>query len=232
MKEQIISTINDFHSILNKYRKSSRYKYRGQANCNWGLIPKAGRNPYNNFDDTDLFKHWKRRSPAYIEKELLSDWELLSIAQHTGLPTRLLDWTHNPLVATFFATVDNKTEDGAIYIYKPDKHLNTNLITPFELQKGKIKVGFYHPISSSNRIINQLGHFSVHALPTTELNDQTKEGHLERIIIKAELKTEITFMLNQYGVNYLTLFPDLEGLSKHLSWFAENHQYWDNTFEE
>ena len=34
-------------------------------------------------------------------------------------------------------------------------------------------------------------------------------------------------MVHQYGINYLTLFPDLDGLSKHLSWFIENNKYWD-----
>ena len=87
------------------------------------------------------------------------------------------------------------------------------------------------PNSSSSRIINQLGYFSVHGNPKLALNDKTKEGTLEKIIIKKEIKKDLMFMLNQYGINYLTLFPDLEGLSKHLGWFAENYNYWDNSFE-
>lgn len=47
------------------------------------------------------------------------------------------------------------------------------------------------------------------------------EEDIEKIIISKRFKREIARMLNQYGINYLLLFPDLEGLSKHLSWFYE-----------
>jgi len=232
MKEIEIKSIDDFHKRLDNYRKSSWFKFRGQSDSTWELIPKAGRSPYTNVSDIDSFEHWTRRAVAYLDKESNTEWELLAIAQHTGLPTRLLDWTHNPLVAAFFATAENTDRDGAIFIYKPEARLIHKMVGPFELDKYKIKVGFHQPNASSSRIVNQLGYFSVHDKPSQALNDKTKNGHLEKLIIKSELKKELMFMLNQYGVNYLTLFPDLEGLSKHLSWFAENYSYWDRTFDE
>jgi hypothetical protein len=58
------------------------------------------------------------------------------------------------------------------------------------------------------------------------MNESNANGKLERIVVSKKIKKEIIFMLNQYGVNYLTLFPDLEGLSKHLCFFAENSSYW------
>lgn len=47
-----------------------------------------------------------------------SVWELLTVAQHHGLPTRLLDWTHNPMIAAHFVTDAPETLDidGAIWI--------------------------------------------------------------------------------------------------------------------
>lgn len=231
MKEIEIKSIDDFHKRIEKYRKTTWFKFRGQSDVNWELIPKAGRIPYTNVSDISLFIHWKRRATSHLKKEINSEWEFLAIAQHTGLPTRLLDWTHNPLVAAFFATAENMEKDGAIYIYNPNTVISHDLINPFEIEITK-KIEFHQPNSSSSRIINQLGYFSVHSSPKMSLNDKTKDGTLEKLIIKKELKKELMHMLNQYGLNYLTLLPDLEGLSKHLAWFAENYEYWDNTFEE
>ena len=150
-----------------------------------------------------------------------------SVAPLTGA------WIETPprSVAAFFATSENYDVDGAIYIYNPDSIINHEIAEPFDYDEKEKKVKFHLPNSSSSRIINQLGYFSVHGNPKLALNDKTKEGTLEKIIIKKEIKKDLMFMLNQYGINYLTLFPDLEGLSKHLGWFAENYNYWDNSFE-
>lgn len=231
MIEYKIQDINDLHNRFETYRKSSTYKFRGQSDSEWELLPKAGRKPFTNVDDFEIFSHWKRRAVAYIDTNNKTDWEMLAIAQHNGLPTRLLDWTHNPLVAAFFASIDNEVCDGAIYVYKPIKFLINETFSPFDLKKQGIKIGFLQPNSSSNRLINQFGYFSAHSNPKLALNEKTKTGVLEKIIIKKSLKKEIIFMLNHYGINYLTLFPDLEGLSKHLSWFTENYKYWKSTLE-
>ena len=53
-------------------------------------------------------------------------------------------------------------------------------------------------------------------------------GKLEKIIIRKTIKKELLFNLNHYGINYLQIYPDLEGLSKHLCWFSENYDYWTN----
>jgi len=52
----------------------------------------------------------KGNTPDYIEYKL----EVLSIMQHYGALTRLLDWTYSPFIATFFA-LDGAKNDFAIY---------------------------------------------------------------------------------------------------------------------
>lgn len=64
------------------------------------------------------------------------------------------------------------------------------------------------------------------------MSESNSFGELEKIIISKVLKEELTFTLNQYGINYLTIYPDLEGLSKHLSWHGSNSKYWDNKIFE
>ncbi len=61
-----------------------------------------------------------------------SVWYLLAIAQHYGLPTRLLDWSFSPLVAAYFATRSGDTEhDGAIWALDYRK-LHADLPDPYQ----------------------------------------------------------------------------------------------------
>jgi len=229
MKVTTLKSVDQLHKYLDKFRKSSVFKFRGQSDELWTLTPKAGRETFSKVSDADSFGHWKRRALSYLERENYSEWELLAIAQHTGLPTRLLDWTHTPLVAVFFAVIDNHQKDGALYVYKPKFYITDEKKMPFDLDT---EIGLFQPTTSSNRLANQYGYFTIHKNPGTALDDTTKDGYLEKLIIPVNLKLELTHMLNQYGINYLTLFPDLEGLSRHLSWFAENYDYWDRNFDE
>jgi hypothetical protein len=228
MKITTLEYPDQIFPLFTKYRKSTSFKFRGQSNSEWRLVPKAGRETLKDQDDQLLFKHWKRRAIAFLKKDNLNNWELLAIANHYGVPTRLLDWSQNPLIATLFCCMENFEKDGAVFICHPVKYADTVKLEPFNVEQDRVL--FIQPNASSFRIINQLGYFSIHNKPSLELSEESGKVPIEKVIIPKIFKKEIVFILNQFGINNLLIYPDLDGLSKHLIWFYENYEYWDGTF--
>ena len=99
---------------------NEEYWYRGHSNVSYELIPTVlrpiseGEKTY--FNEEKLLSEFVRRHPA-SRKEHQSPLELLTYAQHYGLPTRLLDWTENLLVALYFCCC-NPRSDGKLYVLK------------------------------------------------------------------------------------------------------------------
>jgi hypothetical protein len=143
-----------------------------------------------------------------------SEWEWLSLAQHFGLATRLLDWTENPLVAAYFATRWKlPTGDRAVYVLDKKKFKNADVnISPFNIQD----VVLYRPKHISNRISAQGGVFTVHSVPSDPLDD----NRIEKWIIRENCVIEMNITLETYGINEAFVFQDLDGLARYLnSWY-------------
>jgi hypothetical protein len=64
----------------------------------------------------NLFRNFKKYAPRNIVTED-NDWLWLSVAQHHGLPTRLIDWSFSPYIALHFMCEDIKhyDVDGVIW---------------------------------------------------------------------------------------------------------------------
>lgn len=218
----------DLHTFFRAYRchPPTGWWFRGHADATWDLLPKAGRHAYKLGGGKSLgrFQSWRKKAIAYMPSLPENDWECLAVAQHFGLATCLLDWTENPLVATYFACFELPKADGAVYCYDPDQFI-VERVLPLE-EVDSVGAGFM-PRSISPRILNQRAVFTVHLPATSPLPIKpspvlTDHPNLAKLVVPAGQKTALLQLLNDYGINHAVLFPDLEGLSRHVNWETAN----------
>jgi hypothetical protein len=233
-------------------RFRSNYAFRGLSDKDYRLISSFERNCG---DVIQLEYHLLRNFRKYARHDQVdirdSPWRWLTLAQHHGLPTRLLDWTYSPFVAMHFATCETEKYDTDGVIWKLDfvkaNHLlpeplinelteaSANAFTVGMLERAlpdirsfdglsaEPIVAFFEPPSLDARIVNQFALFSVMSSPNANLEDWLDKhpGLYRRIIIPKALKWEIRDKLDQANMTERMLFPGLDGLA---SWLSRHYQ--------
>ena len=224
-----ITKISDLDSILDQVNYSTLF--RGVPNSDYRLIPSLFR--HKNFAEDTLhippFMYtkegdartrenalmwlFKTRAVQYLDRLPQSEIEWLTVAQHHGLPTRLLDWSLSPLVAIYFAVSQDPNNDGALYVFYSSGFSKQEEI---DIEKLKDVVAFF-PAHATRRVFVQSGLFTVHPIDMPEwINSDIK-----KLIVPSQYKASITKRLFQYGIHQATLFPDLDGLARTIKFVHE-----------
>ena len=224
-KDETICSVGEFVSRLHDPPAVKRRLFRGQ-NTDKPLLPKIirlaktkGITPVEiNKREERMLKRFRRESIPMLPgvTRELGDWELMSIAQHWGMPTRLLDWTANPLAGLWFAVTeeppDNEEHGVVWYLEGPNEETFDSGQNVFNLPR----TCFFQPPHLDRRIIAQSGWFSVYRhnrtefLPLEKMKRYTKK--LRRFNIPRHCFQSLRNELRLLGINHASMFPDLSGL--------------------
>lgn len=147
-----ITSVSDLIKIL-KAKKirfhNSEAWYRGQSDAKWRLEPGIHRGINDSKNECDILIQFQQHAAGKVTQIQLDKWGWLTLAQHHTLPTRLLDWSTQPLIPLYFACQDalnanekgeEVTPDGALFIIDPKK---LNQIANQDLPPGEQRTEFY-----------------------------------------------------------------------------------------
>lgn len=224
-----LPTIGCVQDLLNRTSEGyfaearGRWIFRGHSDARFSLIPSVGRAPHTSASrknyEQSLFDIFCREARGYFNASSLpaNEWEWLSLAQHHGLPTRLLDWTHNPLAALYFAVEANPEFDGKLFALHSVRKASERICTgsPFAIDKP-VKV---YPNVVSPRIRAQEGVFVVCAEVEAPLDQVLpQDWTIESCVIPAAKKKTLRYELFRLGVHASSLFPGIGGLAARIRW--------------
>ena len=259
-EEHIEEQLQKFHYSFSKIIRKS-YKqtflhtvFRGESR-DYGasaMVQGIARRPYGNTDpydrrvftkigmqSADLLNAFKRKASELLGIQVASkgDSEWWILAQHYGVPTRLLDWTTNPLVALYFAiekkdgliTVTNKDWDDGAFYYLEDIHVFESL-SDFDLSENvwahkehsnpeetfsavnyyEDDIFFIRPEYLDTRYKNQS---TVLMFPKEQFVDHKPTLEYEKLVIPKEIKHELRAYLRSIGITGDFIYPSLDGAS-------------------
>lgn len=229
--------MSDIESVQDFFKKTFNedgypYIYRGHSKSNRKLEPSIAREkqryqPNKNWNEFEqsILNDFKKYSQPFIQNKNASELETLTTAQHSGCPTRLLEWTMNPLIALFFAVekTQHHNSDGVVYMVSPHRTVEFN-----SNNYNVDQVHFCETPYIDGSKTSPGSYYSVFPLPANDeefpvydsdllVSQESIMGPMVEVIIPSTSKHRLILELNNMGISRQTLFPGLYGISRSIT---------------
>jgi hypothetical protein len=234
-----ISSIGDLLKRLQRDLSQGQLAwFRGHSDARWQLLPSLARNTKHLKAEIDLIVKFKQNSALLLSQLPQTEWQWITIMQHHGVPTRLLDWTENPLIALYFAVIAHPNKDGALWMLFPHRLNESSNIRPNypkyipsfddDLLKTYTPTGLatettsrLRPIAvigprNTTRMQAQLGVFTVAHRDPTPIEAIDGGAHVRKYVVPGKAKQTIVSELALLGIGRFQLFPELQSIGENL----------------
>ncbi|MFO1126068.1 MAG: FRG domain-containing protein [Methylocystis sp.] len=235
VEESVAASLEEYLRLTEKKGGLTLYRGHADGHC-WPLTPGLGRlagpnsalslgrfGSWHELEDYILTR-FQRHATQYLSNLPSTKIDWLVLGQHHGLPTRLLDWTENPLVALYFALEQSLQSESSVWVMEP------RYVYSIDIDFEKINhIEVYFPKAIDQRIVAQKGCFSVQPLPDgcspfvpIDANQELiNEGlsRLSRIVIPncRQTKARMMSQINRLGIDGNFIYPGLDGLGRQIT---------------
>lgn len=220
------TTLKDFHDWVDDVNSRTHTDvliFRGQRR-NWEMLPSISRNgsPEKILEnEKKLFEEFKREGEPCLHRVPDNDWDWLVVAQHHGLPTRLLDWTYDPIVALWFALENCNENDSAPEVWalrplKEDVIGDLGAAEPFRGTRTKIfNTNFTIPRIRAQRgcfaLFKHYEKFPKGFIPLER--NRNLRVRVERVRIAKYAARDILNQISEMGYVRDKLYPDIDSVA-------------------